>query len=85
MKDYHNLYLKCDVLSLADIFLKFGNEFLTSYGWCASHYLSAPALSWDAMLIMTKFGLDLISDVEMCLFFEKGMRNGVSYISKRLS
>ena len=43
MKDYHNLYLKYDVLLLADIFEKFGKECLTSYGLCTSNYLSGPA------------------------------------------
>ena len=54
MKDYHNLYLKCDVLLLVDVFEKFRNNSLTSYRLCPSHYLSAPGLSWDAMLKMKK-------------------------------
>ena len=83
MKDYHNLYLKCDVLLLANVFEKFRNICLENYGLCPSHYLSAQASSWDAVLSMTKVELDLISDVDMYLFFEKGMRGGVSYISKR--
>ena len=54
MKDYHDLYLKCDGLLLADIFEVFRNNSLKNYGFCPSHYLSAPALSWGAMLNMTK-------------------------------
>ena len=54
MKDYHDLYLKCNVLLLADVFEKFRNNSLTNYGLCPSHYFSAPALSWDVMLNMTK-------------------------------
>ena len=50
-----------------------------------SHYLSAPDLSWDAMLNMTKVELELISDADMYLFFEKSMIDRVSYISKRYS
>ena len=53
-KDYHDLYLKCDVLLLADVFEKFRNISLKNYGLCPSHYLRAPGLSWDAMLKMTK-------------------------------
>ena len=49
MKDYHNLYLKCDVLLLADVFEKPRNNSIKNYVLCPSHYLSAPALSWDAM------------------------------------
>ena len=54
MKDYHNLYLKCDNLLLADKFKKFRNNRLTNYRLSPSHYLSAPCLSWDAMLKMKK-------------------------------
>ena len=50
-----------------------------------SRYSSAPALIWDAMLSLTKVKLDLISAVDMYLFFEKDMRGGASYISKRCS
>ena len=78
MKDYHNLYL-------ADVFEKFRNNSIKNYGLCPSHYLGAPALSWDVMLNMTKVKLKLISDPNMYIFFEKGMRDGVSYISNRYS
>ena len=81
MKDYHDLYLKCDVLLLADVFEKFGNNSLNNYGLCTSHYLSAPGLSWDSMLKMTKIELELIPDTGMYVFFEKGKRGGISYIS----
>ena len=82
MKDHHELYLKCDVLLLA-VFEKFRNSSLKNYGLCPSRFLSARALSWNAMLKMTKVELELISDVQMYLFPEKGMRGGLSYISKR--
>ena len=85
MKDYHDLYLKCGVLLLADVFEKFRNNSSKSYGLCLSHYLSAPALSWDAMLNMTKIKLQLISDPDMYIFYDKGMTGGVSYISNRYS
>ena len=62
MKDYHNFYLKSDVLLLAEVFENFRNRCLESYGLCPSHYLSAPALSWGAMFIMTNVEVDLISD-----------------------
>ena len=58
MKDYHDLYLKCDLLRLADVFEKFRNNSIKSYGLCRSH-LSAPALSWNAVLNMTKVKLEL--------------------------
>ena len=42
MKDYHDLYLKCDVLLLADVFEKFRNNILKNYRLCPSNYLSTP-------------------------------------------
>ena len=84
-KDYHGLYLKCDVFLLADVIEKFRSNSLKSYGLCPSHYLSAQALNWDAMFNMTKVELETISDADMYLFFENDMRGGVSYISKRYS
>ena len=53
IKDYHCLYLKCGVLSLA-VFEKFRNNSLKKYGLYPSHHLSAPGLSWDAMLKIIK-------------------------------
>ena len=69
-KDYHDFYLKCDVLSLADVSQKSRNRCLKDYGLYTGHYLRGPALSWDAMLSVTKVKLDLISDVDMYLLFE---------------
>ena len=83
--DYHDLYLKADVLLLADVFEKFINTCLEYYGLDPCHYFSSPGLSSDAMLKMTKIELELISDIGMYLFIEKGMRGGISYIAKRHS
>ena len=54
MKDYHDLYLKYDVLLLADVFEKFRNKRFKNDDLRPSHYLSPPGLSWDAMPNMTK-------------------------------
>ena len=59
MKYYHDWYLKCAVFLLADVFEKFRNNSLKNYGLCPSNYLSAPGLSCDAMLKMTKLNLNL--------------------------
>ena len=50
-----------------------------------SHFLSAPGLSWDAMLKMTKMKLELIPDLDMNIFFEKGAKGAISHISNRYS
>ena len=86
MGDYHDLYLKTDVLLLADVFEKFIKTCLDYYGLDLCHYFSSPELSWNPMLKMTGVELELISDVDMYLFIEKGMRGGTtSYIAKRHS
>ena len=85
MDDYHDLYLKTDVLLLADVFEKFIYTCLDYYGLDPCYYFSSAGLSWDAMLKMTEIELDLILDIDMHLFIEKGMRGGISYIAKRHS
>ena len=85
MGDYHELYLIADVLLLGDVFEKFIKHSLDYYGLHPCHYFSLPGLSWNAMLKMTGMELDLISYIDMHLFIEKGMRGGISYISKRHS
>ena len=70
---------------LADVFEKFRNNSQKNYGLCPSHYLSAPGLSWDAMLKMKKIELELIPDPDLYILFEKDARSGVFYISNRYS
>ena len=77
--------MKKDVLLLVDTFEKFISTCLKYYGLDPCHYFSAPGLSWDAMLKMTGVTLEKISDPDKYMFFEQGMRGGVSYINKRYS
>ena len=81
--DYDDHYLKNDVLLLTDVFEKFTSTCLKYYKLESCHYFSAPGLSWDAMLKMTKVKLEKISDFDQYLFIEKGTRGGISYIAKR--
>ena len=74
MSDYHDHYLKKDVLLLADVFEKFIDTCLKYYGLDPCHYFSAPGLSWDAMLKMTGIKLEKISDIDQYLFIEKRTR-----------
>ena len=83
MGDYHDHYLKKDVLLLADVFEKFIDTCLKFYGLDPCHYFSSPGLSWDAMLKMTGVKLENISDIDKYLFIEKGLRGGIFYIVKR--
>ena len=84
--EYHDLYLKSDILLLlADVFESFRKTCIKYYKLDPCHYFSSPGLSWDAMLKMTYIKLELITDIDMYQFIEKGMRGGISYISNRYS
>ena len=83
MGEYHDLYLKSDILLLTDVFENFRKACQQYYELDPAHYFTAPGLSWDAMLKRTKTELELISDVDMFQFIEKGMRGGISYIANR--
>ena len=61
------------------------NNSLKIYELCPGQYLSAPALSWDAMFNMAKVDLELIPDPDMLIFFEKVMIGNISYIYNRYS
>ena len=83
MGDYHDHYLKKDVLLLADVFEKLIDTCMKFYGLDPYHYFSSPGLSWDPMLKLTGIELEKISDIDKYLFIEKGLRGGISYIAKR--
>ena len=82
MGDYHDHYLKKDVLLLA-VSEKFIDTCLKYFGLDPCHYFSAPGLSWDAMLKMTGIELEKISDTDKYLFIKKRLRGEISYISKK--
>ena len=75
MGGYHDLYLKSDVLVLADVFESFRNTCLQYYKLDPCHYFTS--------LKMTSIKLELMTNVDMFQFIEKGMRGGVSYITNR--
>jgi len=88
MLDYHNLYLVSDVLLLSDIWANFKNVCYKIYGLDSSYYYTAPSLSWDSMMKYCTennedFYIELITDMDIYLLFEKSIRGGLSQISKR--
>ena len=72
--EYHGLYLKTDVLLLTDVFEKFIKIYLKYCGLDSCYYFSSRGLSRDSMLKMTGGKLQTISDINVHLFIEKGMR-----------
>ena len=81
--DYHDLYLRTDVLLLADVFENFRKTAMETYGPDPAHYLTLPGYSWDALLKLTNVELELLTDPDMYLFIEKGLRGGISMVSHR--
>ena len=83
MREYHNLYLMSDIALLTEVFENFRKTCLQYYELDSCHYFTSPGLSWDAMLKMTNIELELITDIDMFQFVEKGLRGGISYIANR--
>ena len=83
LADHTELYCKSDVLLLTDVFETFINVCLKKYKLDPSHYLTAPSLSLDAMLKMTEIELELLTDPNIYLFYEKGIRGGILTITGR--
>ena len=77
MGEYYDLYLKSDVLLLADIFENFRKTCPQYYQLDPCHYFTAPRISWEAMLKRANVELELITDIK------KGLRGGISYIANR--
>ena len=68
---------------LADVFENFRNLCQEQYGLDPAHYFTSPGFSWDALLKKTGVELELFADLEMHLLVERGMRGGISMVSKR--
>ena len=79
-REYHELYLKSDVLLLCDIFQNFRETCISYYKLDPANYFTAPGLSWDALLSTTKIELELINDVDMLSMFETQKRRGLCYV-----
>jgi hypothetical protein len=81
--DYHDLYVKTDVLLLADVFETHRANCMNHYELDCAHYYTTPNFAWDAMLKMTDVKLELLTDYNMFLMTQSGMRGGVAMISHR--
>ncbi|KYN06789.1 hypothetical protein ALC62_02255, partial [Cyphomyrmex costatus] len=81
--EYSDLYLKTDVLLLTDVFENFRESCVASYGLDPAHYYTLPGFTWDAMLKHTRVKFELLTDIDMVMFIERGMRGGLSQFSGR--
>ena len=78
MGDYHDLYLKTDVILLTNVFESFRSVCLNNYGLDPAHFYTAPGLAWKACLKKTGVNLELLKDPDMLLMLERGIRGGIA-------
>ena len=74
--EYHDLYVQSDTLLLADVFENFRNMCIKVYELDPAHFLSLPGLAWQACLKKTNIKLELLTDYDMLLMVEKGIKDG---------
>ena len=74
MGEYHDLYLLTDVLLLSDVMENVRAMAMNYYGLDPTRYIALPSYAWDAMLKQTKIKQELITDMDMCLMVERGIR-----------
>ena len=77
--DYHDLYVESDTLLFADVFENFRDMCLKEYELDPAHFLSLPGLAWQACLKKTNIELELLTDYDMLLMVEEGIRGGICY------
>ena len=77
--DYHDLYVQSDTLLLADVFENFRVMCLKEYELDPAHFVSPPGLVWQACLKKTNIELELLTDYDMLLMVEKGIRGGICH------
>ena len=83
--EYHDFYVQNDTLSLSDIFENFRNMCLRIYELDPVYFVSAPGLAWKACLKKTGVKLELLTDYDMILMIEKGIRGEICQATHRYS
>ena len=82
-RDFHDLYMKTDVILLADVFEEFSDMCFKYFNLSKDNYYTGYA--WDALLLYLGAKLELLVAEDMYIFLEKGIRGGYSNIHKRYS
>ena len=76
------MHVQADTLLLDDVLDNIWNMCLEIYEIDPARFISAPGLAWQAALKKTKIKLDLLTDINILLMIEKGIREGMSlYLS----
>ena len=78
MGEYHDLYIRTDVILLANVFESFRQACLENYRLDPSHFYTVPGLAWKACQKKTGIRLELLLDPDMLLMFERGIRGGIT-------
>ena len=81
--EYHDLYVRSDTLLLADIFENFRQSCLENYELDPAYFVSLPGLAWQACLKKTNVELELLTDYDMLLMVEEGIRGGICHAVQR--
>ena len=81
--EYHDLYVRSDTLLLADILENFRQSCLKNYELDPAHFVSLPGLAWQACLKKTNVELELLTDYDMLLMVEEGIRGGICHAIQR--
>ena len=81
--EYHDLYVRSDTLLLADVFENFRNACMKNYELDPAHFISLPGLAWQACLKKTNVELQLLTDYDMLLRIEEGIRGGICHAIQR--
>ena len=76
--EYHDLYLRTDVILLANMFEAFRDTCLEHYKLDPAHFYTSPGLAWHTCLKKTGIKLELLTDPDMLLMFEHGIRGGIT-------
>ena len=78
LRDCHDLYLRTDVVLLANVYEAFRDTSLKHYKLDPAHFYTSPGLAWKACLKHTGIKLELLADPDMLLMLEQGIRGGIT-------
>ena len=79
--EYHDLYVQCDTILLTDVCENFRDKCIKIYGLDTAHFFTASGLAWQASFKKTEVKLELLTDIDMLLMVENGIRGGICQVT----